>query len=115
VVGEVLFWSIKECIGEVAYTRETHRVWCKIISRMMFTMLPIAVAFELKFGASVNHRGRLQAHNSLHAESIEESKNKREKTERGGNIEPNTEAMIKINNETVTKSLKASNKQPAAN
>jgi hypothetical protein len=104
VVGEVLFWSIKECIGEVAYTRETHRVWCKIISRMMFTMLPIAVAFELKFGASVNHRGRLQAHNSLHAESIDESKNKREKTEKEG--DQAATSMQKLHAETMSTSTK---------
>ena len=71
------------------------------------------MAFELKFGASVNHRGRLQAHNSLHAESIEETKNKREATERtkhsmGGRDDLDERAMIKVNNETFTKSSQKS-------
>ena len=107
VVGEILFYTLKQCVGETAYTRDTHRVWCKIISRMMNTMVPISVAFELKHGSSVNHRGRLQAHNSLHQESIDEIKSQREKSQAADSQV--SEDILKLNQQTISKSLKTSN------
>lgn len=48
LVGDVLFWSISRCVGQELYTDEVHQAFIKIISRMLRTMVPMAVAFELK-------------------------------------------------------------------
>lgn len=45
--GEVLFYSIKECIGSAAYTETVHKGWVKIYSRMLMTIVPRVVRFEL--------------------------------------------------------------------
>ena len=104
MVGEILFYSLKQCVGDAAYSRDVHRVWCKIISRMMNTMVPISVAFELKHGSSINHRGRLQAHNSLHQESIDDIKSKREQSQ--AQDSGVSEDILKLNQQTLTTSLK---------
>jgi hemoglobin-like flavoprotein len=51
VVGEVLFWAIRSCVGDL-YTFDTHKAWVKIYSRMLKTMVPVAVAHELKDGSA---------------------------------------------------------------
>ena len=55
LVGEVLFWSIKLCVGEM-YNPEVHLAWVKIYSRMLRTMVPVAVAYELKDGSAQQKR-----------------------------------------------------------
>ncbi|RYH04781.1 hypothetical protein EON65_46525 [archaeon] len=54
-MGEVLFWSIKQCVGAM-YTPEVHLAWVKIYSRMLRTMVPVAVAYELKDGSGQQKR-----------------------------------------------------------
>ena len=49
IVGEVLFYSVKKCIGP-AYTPNVHLAWIKIFSRMLKYIVPTAVAFELHEG-----------------------------------------------------------------
>ena len=46
VVGEVLFWSIKTCIGLKCYTNEVHDSWTKIYSKMLQVIVPVAVQYE---------------------------------------------------------------------
>mmetsp|Transcript_14090 Transcript_14090/g.23440 ORF Transcript_14090/g.23440 Transcript_14090/m.23440 type:complete len:339 (+) Transcript_14090:50-1066(+) len=58
VVGEVLFWSIRECLGAELYNFETHGIWVKLYSRMLKTMVPLAVAAEMK-DASANQDRRM--------------------------------------------------------
>ena len=62
LVGEVLFWSIRKCIGTAQYTVEVHEAWVKIYSRMLKTMVPVAVAHELKNGSA--QEKRFFAHNN---------------------------------------------------
>lgn len=47
IVGEVLFYVLKVCLGAV-YVPSLHKVWVKVYSRMLRTIVPIAVALELK-------------------------------------------------------------------
>lgn len=56
VVGEVLFWAIREVAGPEVYTFEVHQAWVKIYSRMLKTMVPVAVAHELKDGSAQEKR-----------------------------------------------------------
>lgn len=56
LVGEVLFWAIKQSIGRELYTPEVHRAWVKVYSRMLTTMLPVAVLYEIKHKEDVPHR-----------------------------------------------------------
>eukprot|EP00981_Chlorochromonas_danica_P011948 scaffold4358_cov177-Ochromonas_danica.AAC.2 len=52
IVGDVLFYTVKRCVGEDHYTDRVHLAWVKIISRMLRTMVPIAVTHELVHGPS---------------------------------------------------------------
>lgn len=56
VVGEVLFWAIRMCVGVEMYSYEVHQAWVKIYSRMLKTMVPVAVAHELKDGSAQEKR-----------------------------------------------------------
>eukprot|EP00401_Gymnodinium_catenatum_P081185 CAMPEP_0117528724 /NCGR_PEP_ID=MMETSP0784-20121206/37461_1 /TAXON_ID=39447 /ORGANISM="" /LENGTH=131 /DNA_ID=CAMNT_0005325017 /DNA_START=314 /DNA_END=709 /DNA_ORIENTATION=- len=56
VVGEVLFWAIRNVVGSEAYTFEVHQAWVKLYSRMLKTMVPVAVAHELKDGSAQEKR-----------------------------------------------------------
>jgi hemoglobin-like flavoprotein len=49
IVGEVLFYTVKRCIG-AAYTPEVHYAWVKVFSRMLKYIVPKAVVFELHEG-----------------------------------------------------------------
>jgi hemoglobin-like flavoprotein len=46
VVGDVLFWCIKTCIGETGFTPEVQLAWTKIYSKMLQRIVPAAVAYE---------------------------------------------------------------------
>lgn len=50
IVGDVLFWAIRHCIGDGAYTYGVHGAWIKIYSRMLRSMVPVAVAYEMRNG-----------------------------------------------------------------
>lgn len=56
VVGEVLIHAIKTCVGPEAFNPTVHLAWIKIYSRMLKTMVPIAVAHELKDGSAQQKR-----------------------------------------------------------
>ena len=55
-MGEVLFWAIRTCVGADLYTYDIHQAWVKIYSRMLKTMVPVAVAHELKDGSAQEKR-----------------------------------------------------------
>lgn len=67
LVGDVLFFTLKRCVGPSIYTSEAHQGWVKVISRMLHTMVPLAVAHEMKIGTR-RTRGVLLAR-SLHIPS----------------------------------------------
>jgi hemoglobin-like flavoprotein len=56
IVGEVLFWTVRRCLGE-AYTPDVQLIWTKVVSRMLKIMIPCAVAFELQ-SHGVHQRNR---------------------------------------------------------
>lgn len=56
LVGEVLFWSIKQCIGLDLYSPEVHTSWVKVYSRMLTTMVPVAVMHEMKDNSAQTRR-----------------------------------------------------------
>lgn len=56
VVGEVLLHAIKKCIGPDSFTPQVHLAWVKIYSRMLSTMVPVAVAHELRDGSAQQKR-----------------------------------------------------------
>jgi len=53
IVGDVLFWTLRKVIGEIDYTSKVHRVWVKVYSRMLKTIVPAAVSMELGASESV--------------------------------------------------------------
>ena len=56
MVGEVLFWSLRQVLGPNDYNLNAHRVWIRVYSRMLKVMVPIAVAHELKDGSAQEKR-----------------------------------------------------------
>jgi hemoglobin-like flavoprotein len=46
VVGDVLFWCIKTCIGPEAFTAAVELSWVKIYSKMLQVIVPVAVRYE---------------------------------------------------------------------
>lgn len=56
LVGEVLFWSIRQCTGPKIYTYDVHQAWIKIYSHMLRVMVPLAVAYELVDGSAQENR-----------------------------------------------------------
>jgi hypothetical protein len=46
LVGEILFFSLRKCIGP-AYTVSVSRAWIKVFSRMLSVLVPKAIALEL--------------------------------------------------------------------
>ena len=57
-MGEVLFWVLKHCLGSRVYSMGAHAVWVKVYSRMLTTIVPIAISLELKTGNSKAHEER---------------------------------------------------------
>ena len=55
IVGDVLFWTIRACVGPQVFTAAVHSAWVKIYSRMLRTMVPCAIAHELKIGSKAQH------------------------------------------------------------
>lgn len=56
VVGEVLIYSIRQCVGVDAFTSTVHLAWIKIYSRMLRTMVPVAIAHELQDSSAQQKR-----------------------------------------------------------
>lgn len=48
IVGEVLFWCMRTVLGAGTYNASLHRIWTKVFSRMIHTIIPTAVALELR-------------------------------------------------------------------
>lgn len=48
----MLIYAIKETVGPDAFNPTVHLAWIKIYSRMLRTMVPVAVAHELNGGSS---------------------------------------------------------------
>lgn len=46
IVGTVLFWTIRTCIGFAAFTEEVEYVWHKIYSKMLNVIVPVTVSLE---------------------------------------------------------------------
>jgi hypothetical protein len=47
IMGEVLLYSIKKCIGSIEYNQVVHSGWAKIYSAILDVIIPEAVRFEL--------------------------------------------------------------------
>lgn len=46
IVGDILFWCIRLCIGPDAYTLPVEAAWIKLYSKMLQVVVPAAVAAE---------------------------------------------------------------------
>lgn len=56
MVGEVLIYAIRCTVGPDAFHPTVHMAWIKIYSRMLRTMVPVAVAHELRDGSAQQKR-----------------------------------------------------------
>lgn len=56
IMGEALFWALRMTLGDSVYTIDAHRVWVRIYSRMIRVIVPVAVAYEMRDGASQSIR-----------------------------------------------------------
>ena len=52
IVGEVLFWSLRRCLGP-SYSREIETAWKIVFSSILTIMVPIAVFYEKKIATSL--------------------------------------------------------------
>lgn len=48
VVGDVLFYTIKKCVGSTVFTGDVLDAWIRIYSAMLQEIVPLAVHFERK-------------------------------------------------------------------
>jgi hypothetical protein len=46
-MGEVLFWTFKKCLGEVAFNDEAYLVWIKIMSTMLKEMVKYNILVDI--------------------------------------------------------------------
>mmetsp|Transcript_7988 Transcript_7988/g.13277 ORF Transcript_7988/g.13277 Transcript_7988/m.13277 type:complete len:277 (-) Transcript_7988:1668-2498(-) len=56
VVGEVLFWAVRRCLGPECYSFESHSAWVGAYSRMLQIMVPLALAYEMKDNSAQERR-----------------------------------------------------------
>jgi hypothetical protein len=64
IVGEVLFWVLRHTIGPKMYSMAVHSIWVKVYSRMLTTIVPVAISLELRGGKSKAHEERFStSHN----------------------------------------------------
>lgn len=52
--GEVLFWTIKSCLGSEVYTVQTHLAWIKFFSKILAVIIPLVVKYE------IGHKGEIK-------------------------------------------------------
>lgn len=64
IMGEVLLFTIKKCIGPAAYTPEVHFGWAKIYSLILDVIVPNVVHFEMTHKDEVERM--LSKRNSQH-------------------------------------------------
>ena len=55
IFGEVLFWSLKKCLGSDVYDTVAHFGWIKIFSKMLTVIVPVVVAFEMSNKEIINN------------------------------------------------------------
>lgn len=67
VVGEVLFFVLRQCLGPNVYLQSIHSVWVKVYSRMLRTIVPIAVALELKGNRTAAQTGEKKERPAIRA------------------------------------------------
>lgn len=67
IIGEVMFWSLKVCLGEL-YDKETHHAWVKLFSSMLAVIIPAAVGYELDSNAA--QADRIEIAQKSHAYSF---------------------------------------------
>lgn len=84
IVGEVVLYAIRQCVGDAAYTPVAHRGWTKIYSRILDMIIPIVVHFELqnkiqsqqiaeKRGAQVGIQGSMFVETTKHSSAAQAS------------------------------------------
>lgn len=73
IVGEVMFWTIKTCIGEEAFDKSVQTAWVRIFSRMLKIMVPVAVAHELRNGGDAQSE-RVELEQAMQKQAIEASR-----------------------------------------
>lgn len=47
LIGEVLFWTFRKCLGDEIYHVFVHSAWVKIFSQMLKILIPLAISYEL--------------------------------------------------------------------
>ena len=70
-MGEVLIYSLRATVGAEAFNPTVHLAWIKIYSRMLRTMVPVAVQHELSSNSSFRSKRFLT--NSLGASGGDDS------------------------------------------
>lgn len=70
IVGEVMFWTLREVVGHEVFDKETHLAWIRIFSRILSVVVPVAVAYEIKTGG-VSQRDRVAAENVIQHNKLE--------------------------------------------
>ena len=48
IMGEVLLYTIKKCLGPKEYSQMVHFGWAKVYSRILDAIVPLVVKFELE-------------------------------------------------------------------
>ena len=60
VVGDVLFWSLRRCLG-ADYDYPSHLAWVRIFCSMLKIIVPLAIQWEMKNGDAQIDRLRLRS------------------------------------------------------
>jgi hemoglobin-like flavoprotein len=75
VIGEILFWTLEKCVGEEAFTVDVHMAWIHVMSRILKTMVPVALKFELERGSNNVQLQRTKMYEELSEQIANRSKN----------------------------------------
>jgi len=86
IVGEVLFWTLRQCLGP-DYDTPTHRAWVRIFCKMLEVLVPLAVAFEMSDGSAQVSR-LLKASNAQQAVTDESASHDPKFSTTGGKTGP---------------------------
>jgi len=71
-VGEVLFWTLEKVLGPIRFDVELLHTWQKIFSRLLRSLVPLALAHELRNG--INQEQRLAKADDSIQRKIDEKK-----------------------------------------
>ena len=109
VIGETLFWTLEKCVGEEAFTVDVHMAWIHVMSRILKTMVPVALKFELERGSSIVQMERSKMHEELSEQIASRSGNPAE--EEDDEDQENTRSMersaLKRKDESMERERKA--------